>query len=188
MYTRDKQKIVCLDGISGSGKSHQIFRLSRLLGNNCVMPEFIQHPKFRTALCYPRGSFDEMLAAMNEAQTEYYKRAKDNPVVLMDRGVMSLLAYRPLTDYELPQLAVKPDLYVVLDCNIDTATLRIAQREQRIPKDVLAAQFETPDRLTFARNNYRTLVSLCNENAHLVSTENVSPEDVTDSILRLLKC
>lgn len=177
-----QNKIICLEGISGAGKSLQISKLNSILPNSGVIPEFIQHKIFRDKLRTTKN-LDELISAMNLAQEEYYYKIKDREFILMDRGVYTLFALGGLRDL-IPQLTVKPSFYFILDCLVGSALERIKKREIEKGSDLLTAQYKNKEALHIARENYRKMSYF--PNTYIFDSEN-RPEMITQEILRLIK-
>lgn len=149
-------RVICFEGIPGCGKSHLIHEINDSLKGVTVIPEFFQDPSFRERLVDSNGEYENLVDAMNEAQGKYNGKIGESSIVLMDRGIYTLMAFGRIYDH-LPKLTVQPTRYIILNCFVGTAISRIQNREKQKPRDPLISHYLNPLSLERARVKYSEL-------------------------------
>lgn len=202
----DEGLLIALEGIDGSGHTTQAQMIRRLLERNYTLSDgdepiaVVNHEptdgpvggEIRECLSGRLEVDPETLALMfaadrkDHVETELRGLVRDGKIVILDRYILSSLAYQgvEVQDDEwliaINSKAPTPDLTILLDVSTSVALRRM--EKDRVRSEI----FERKEKLEQVRKKYKELVSLFKERGddiHIIDGER--PEDqVNDEIMK----
>lgn len=192
-----KTKVIVIEGLDGCGKSELVGRLSSSLK---IPHEYGLHPELREHRsifdCMEETEKRQFYLLGNEAlMAELQRPEYSAPVCILDRSYATTLSYQyghlvgeseGSVEQLLPSKPIfwpaklKPDLYIVLQCEESERLRRLSKRGQQTPEEVLLATNE----------RVRSAIQYCYDNlegAYIVDTTLSTPMEVYTSVYNLIK-
>ena len=199
------ERIICLEGIVGAGKSTQVGLLYSHLSPNCyLIPELNQYSPMIEAIARwklqlaKRGrsySFEEediidLAKARAQTQKLLLKEAKTKTVV-MDRGIYTSVAFESdrISPEDVEKINISagviiPDECIILDCSVETALTRVDERRIRLGIHKQRAAHENDFTITRIRKAYQEIAK--RKCIPLINTEGTEQE-IFEQVRRTLK-
>jgi len=203
-----KTRVICLEGITGAGKTLQTEYISDYLrgkNHSCLVVNEKEYPPFRQTIldwhhqganqCFSREDIEHIARARGETHRIHF-----SPLIgrleyfIFDRCLYTSSVYQAdgeLNPEEIIQLnltlgAIKPQGGVVLLCSPEIALERIERRRRQKTNYSLPSIHETLAEITKRRALYLTLVEQYSE-LHLINTTCKSETEVFEEVKWRLK-
>jgi dTMP kinase len=195
-------RILCLEGITGAGKSTQAILLSKYFDSknvNYLIVTDKHYEPFRQAVIdwHNSGANQNFSRAdilkFTKARAESHKRnfspiINDLSYLVFDRCVFTSGVYEAdggispeeIIELNLREGVIKPEEGVVLLCSPEVARARIDERRQNT-KYTLPSMHESIEEITKRRNLYLQLIKDHPE-LYLIDTTNRTKEDVFEEV------
>lgn len=171
METHKSNKVICLEGIVGAGKTTQAELLFSYLFPRCfLMPELNEiYPmkEIREELrksgkisCLSKEDVLKIVEARGQIHRHLLESTK-KPVILMDRGIYTGMVFEsgPLSIWDVEKMSIDsgvvvPDICFVLHCDAEKALQRVDERRVKVGKYEHRAFHENEDYINWTRERY----------------------------------
>ncbi len=201
-------RVICLEGITGAGKTTQAAKIASLLDSRCEDYQIISEKQYEP---FKQTIINWHLAGANQYFTQKViksiakargKTHRRHIVPLID--TVSLLIFDrcfytsgiyeadgelkvdEIIDINLKEGVIIPQEGVVLSCSPEIARKRIDERRLKISRYNLPSMYESLEEITKRRSLY---IQLCDEHPelYLIDTTNKTEDEVFEEVRRRLK-
>lgn len=196
-------RIICLEGITGAGKTTQAIKLASLLDSRCDDYRIInekQYEPFKQTIIdwHIAGAnqyfIQEVIKLIAKARGETHRRhfiplVNKVSLLIFDRCFYTSGIYEADGELKVDEIIglnlkegiIIPQEGIVLSCSPEIARKRIDERRLKISKYNLPSMHESLEEITKRRSLY---IQLCKEHPelYLIDTTNKSEEEVFEEV------